>query len=294
MPKIKKHYDDNFTIIGNSMFKDRMLSLKARGLLATMLSLPESWVFSVKGLASILPNGEGSITTALHELERLGYLKRIRRYNGSKYSKVDYIFDDIPLSLQSISDMEINVKQSSEEAVSGKENCVCNQVHSYQIHINKESIDKESIDQSPEENFDERTDDKYTDKDYYTALIKEKIGFGYFADWLNSLTDDECDEYEEAEKIVGLIVKEICSRSPERKICGEMYSRSEIRSTLLNVNEEILESVMEKMSEKESHNNYEGYFISTLFNEINVYLLKERNEQRWAEKAINQYYNDNV
>ena len=64
----------DFTIMCNHHLRNTELSLKAKGLLSLMLSLPEDWDYTTKGLAHICKDGVDSITTALKELERHGYL----------------------------------------------------------------------------------------------------------------------------------------------------------------------------------------------------------------------------
>ena len=69
----------NFTVIGNEALRDKRLSLKARGLLTTMMSLPDSWEFSENGLDKIFEkDGITSIKSGLKELESCGYLERSR------------------------------------------------------------------------------------------------------------------------------------------------------------------------------------------------------------------------
>lgn len=65
----------NFTTIDNGIFQDRRLTNSARGLLVLMLSLPNDWDFSVKGLVAICREGERAVKSALRELKELGYLK---------------------------------------------------------------------------------------------------------------------------------------------------------------------------------------------------------------------------
>ena len=65
-----------FTILDNGIFRDTLLSMKAKGLLATLLSLPEDWNFSTLGLAKLCNDGEGAVRSALKELEQNGYLNR--------------------------------------------------------------------------------------------------------------------------------------------------------------------------------------------------------------------------
>ena len=74
----------DFTIMCNHHLRNTELSLKAKGLLSLMLSLPEDWDYTTKGLAHICKDGVDSITTALKELERHGYLtrQRLRYENG--------------------------------------------------------------------------------------------------------------------------------------------------------------------------------------------------------------------
>ena len=68
----------DFTVMSNHHLRNTELSLKAKGLLSLMLSLPEDWDYTTKGLAHICRDGVDSITTALKELERHGYLTRQR------------------------------------------------------------------------------------------------------------------------------------------------------------------------------------------------------------------------
>lgn len=78
MAILRKKTRDNFTVITNEVFKDRELSMKGRGLLCTMLSLPDMWEFSEKGLEALFPDGQYAVRSAIKELTELGYLKRNR------------------------------------------------------------------------------------------------------------------------------------------------------------------------------------------------------------------------
>ena len=59
-----------------------------------MISMPENWKFSIKGLSAILPDGERKISTALKELENRGYLIRKRIYVNGKIAEWIYLFSD--------------------------------------------------------------------------------------------------------------------------------------------------------------------------------------------------------
>ena len=70
----------DFTVMSNHHLRNTELSLKAKGLLSLMLSLPEDWDYTTKGLAHICRDGVDSITTALKELEaKVGFAARYRR-----------------------------------------------------------------------------------------------------------------------------------------------------------------------------------------------------------------------
>lgn len=73
----------NYTVMGNYHLRDKELSLKAKGLLSIMLSLPDGWNFSTQGLTTLSSDGETAIRSTLKELEQKGYLKRNKvRING--------------------------------------------------------------------------------------------------------------------------------------------------------------------------------------------------------------------
>ena len=74
----------NYTVMSNHHLRDMSLSLKAKGLLSLMLSLPESWDYTMKGLARICKDGIDSISGGIRELEEHGYLirERVRGANG--------------------------------------------------------------------------------------------------------------------------------------------------------------------------------------------------------------------
>lgn len=96
MGKIKLDRKDNYTIISNSVLKNKNLSLKAKGLYAYMWSLPDDWDYSVAGLVTLLKEGKDAINEALKELEREGYLVRTILRKGGKFSDMDYILHEFP------------------------------------------------------------------------------------------------------------------------------------------------------------------------------------------------------
>ena len=74
----------DYTVMSNHHLRDKSLSLKAKGLLSLMLSLPEEWDYTTKGLARICKDGVDSICAGVRELEEHGYVirQRVRNPNG--------------------------------------------------------------------------------------------------------------------------------------------------------------------------------------------------------------------
>ena len=88
----------DFTVMSNYHLRDVELSLKAKGLLSLMLSLPEDWDYTTKGLACICKDGVDSITSALKELENHGYLTRQRiRYENGRLGDITYTIHERPV-----------------------------------------------------------------------------------------------------------------------------------------------------------------------------------------------------
>ena len=86
--KVKK---TDYTIIDNNIFKNQKLSLKGKGMICTMLSLPDNWNFSEDGLTALSNDGKASIRSTLQELMELGYLVRTRNRDDKGILR-DYVY----------------------------------------------------------------------------------------------------------------------------------------------------------------------------------------------------------
>ena len=97
MPFFRVNKTKDYTIMANHHLKNRDLSLKAKGLLSVMLSLPEDWHFTVHGLVSICKEGRDSISSAVRELEEAGYIVRHRlRDKEGHINGLEYIIYETP------------------------------------------------------------------------------------------------------------------------------------------------------------------------------------------------------
>lgn len=87
----------DYTVMSNHHLRNKKLSLKAKGLMSLVLSLPENWDYTTKGLASICRDGVDSISSAIKELEENGYIirRRLRNKNG-QLTNIEYTIFEQP------------------------------------------------------------------------------------------------------------------------------------------------------------------------------------------------------
>lgn len=94
MAVIRVNKTKNYTVMSNHHFKNKEMSLKAKGLLSLILSLPDTWDYSIAGLVAICKESESSVVSALNELKSMGYLVVKKLYpNETKSGRIEYIYD---------------------------------------------------------------------------------------------------------------------------------------------------------------------------------------------------------
>lgn len=105
----------DYTVMSNHHLKNRMLSLKAKGLLSIMLSLPDEWDYTLRGLAAISKEGVDAIRQAILELEEAGYIVRARSRNDKgQLSGTEYVIYEHP---QPVSDSPVLESTTQENPV---------------------------------------------------------------------------------------------------------------------------------------------------------------------------------
>ena len=309
----------NYTVMSNYHLRSTNLSLKAIGLLSKVLSLPENWDYSISGLTAICKEKETAIKAALDELKYWGYLVVTKLMpNETNSGRIEYVYDfyeysekDTPDANQNDDDTydedgdvsTVSVKKAPQGAekqgienlpleilpieiqavenqgqINTKKKIKINQILSDQVSINQSPSDSEKAVENVESQTDGLIDGYISEKEVYTDVVKTNIEFPYFAEWLG-------DE-EEAEEIVQMIVRRICSRKKTEHICGQDFPREVVKSAMLKVDINVLENAIEQMKRTDNVRNYESYLISTLFNEANGKRFKENAEGRWAEYAV--------
>lgn len=101
MATYRVHKTRDYTVMSNSHFREKEMSLKAKGLLSLMLSLPDEWDYSIAGLVLLSKDGKDSVMSALSELEEFGYLIRTRRTNEKgQFDGYDYDIFETPQEVE--------------------------------------------------------------------------------------------------------------------------------------------------------------------------------------------------
>lgn len=321
MPKLVKKMSRDFTIINNKLLRDGSLGTSERGLLVTMLSLPDGWSFSIRGLAQILPDGITKISNALNKLEALNYLRRERRYKNGRISSWDYIISDEPMEDvdtdpsddgnppetppffekhdQYIDDLDTeNLNQGKQHIETPHDNKINNnQENNNQECINKslyQSItaptEKSETKAEKSEMNDGLMDKSQKAKKYLQEmadcieLIKYQIDY---EDYIHPMYRSQpFIPVQELDEHIQSIARAICNDKATVTICGQEFPHEVVKSVLLKVNTDCLERTVENMRTTDNIRNLEKYFISTLFNEINNNHFKNNHDERWANYAV--------
>lgn len=148
MPVIRVNKTKDYTVMANYHFRDKNLSLKAKGLLSMMLSLPDGWGYSVEGLVKLSADGRESIMATLKELEKFHYLKRSQaRDNSGKLGEAIYDIFEQPWSGFPTTAKPMSGKPSSEKTTLLNTNRLNTKV----LNTNKKVSKAQS---KPVENFD--------------------------------------------------------------------------------------------------------------------------------------------
>lgn len=108
MSVIRINKTKNYTVMSNYHLREKEMSLKAKGLLSLMLSLPDDWDYSIRGLVAICKENEGAIKSTLKELKKFGYLKITKLMpDKSKTGRIEYVYDIYEKPKQEVKKQEV-------------------------------------------------------------------------------------------------------------------------------------------------------------------------------------------
>jgi len=263
----------DFTVMSNYHLRDVELSLKAKGLLSLMLSLPEDWDYTTKGLARICKDGVDSITSALKELENHGYLTRQRtRYENGRLGDITYTIHEKPVEQETEGEApkrespgQVNPVQ--EKSVQGKPK----QENTAQLNTNLLNTDRPNTDVSnsyqsiypekpeePETTTQQDGMDKIGLADAYREIIHENVEYNILVERYGKQRMDETVE---------LMLEAVLSQRAYIRIAGDDFPREVVRSRFLKINSSHLEYVFECIDRNTTKvGNIKAYLLTALYN----------------------------
>lgn len=265
-----------FTIISSNILRDENLSIRDRGLLCTLLSLPDNWEFSIVGLTKILPDGKDTIRASLQRLEKLGYLKRVQaKDSAGKFTGYDYQLSETP-SLETLapetSTLEAQSPGTSKSKRSSSKKPSSKRISSKKTSSKKRLSTTPSLEKPSSEN---PTTEKPTSKTPTQLNIKESnmkklsINHSFYADLLKEQICYEMIEGNDiAKDIFKIMVDVYTSATPEYVIQGRRVPADELRTKIdkLDYND-ILRIADAIKSNDKKIKNIKAYVIACLYNE---------------------------
>lgn len=260
----------DYTVMSNYHLKDKRLSLKSKGLLSQMLSLPDDWDYTLSGLSVINRESKDAIRSALNELEAAGYIRRRQTTDASgKFSSNEYIIYERP------EEPEPSLEKPSSENPTTEKTMTEKPLSGNPTQLNtKKSITKKSItDLSSTDSFPfpsgetaagpPEANRRETDTDQmelYRDLIKENISY----EILRQDMPYDCDRLDE---IVELMVETVCSTRKQIRVSGSDYPAQVVKSRLLKLDSEHIRFVFDCLKQNTTRvRNIRQYLLAVLFN----------------------------
>lgn len=252
----------DFTVMSNHHLKNKDLSLRAKGLLSVMLSLPEEWDYTLKGLAYISKEGIDAVRAAIRELEAFGYVE-CRRMRNSKGQLTDteYVIHEQPVLTEPKQEQPILENPTldnpiQEEPMQGK---------STQLNTNKLNTKKSNTDilnTYPIKSHQKEIQDAigYDEIEKYRQVIKENIEYSVLRVKLKS-------DITKLDEILDLLTETVCTQKSSLVIAGDTYPSAIVKSKFLKLNSEHIEYVIDCMKSNTTDvRNIKKYLLAALFN----------------------------
>ncbi len=264
--RIEKTRD--YTVMSNYHLRDRLLSLKTKGLLSLMLSLPEDWDYTMKGLARICKDGIDSISGGIRELETHGYLVRARvRNENGQLGSIEYTILEQPEALSPTQEKPIRENpvqvnpmldapiQENPAQLNKEESS--NYPSKTDLSITQESSPILSSPPAPKERTGR---DGMRERESYRELILENIEY-------DILTQNAQLDKARLDELVELMVDTVCSKRQTIRIAGDDYPAEVVKSRFLKLTASHIEYILDRMRENTTYvRNIKKYLLAALYN----------------------------
>ena len=260
----------DYTVMSNHHLRDKALSLKSKGLLSMMLSLPEDWNYTTRGLAKICKEGVDAIGGALRELEAAGYIVRHQlRDRQGRISDTEYVIYEQPQPKAPDTPQPDTASPDTENPyLADPDTEKPAELNIEKSRTQKSNTQGSSTDSIPfrgtaaarppeRKGRDAMSMEEMQD---YRELILENIEY-----------DHLCREFEtyreDLDEIVELIVETVCARRKTTRIAGADFPHEVVRSRFLKLDSSHIEFVMECLHNNTTEvRNIKQYLLTVLFN----------------------------
>ena len=269
-----------YTVMSNHHLRNKELSLKAKGLLSQMLSLPEDWDYTLAGLSFINREKIDAIREAVKELERAGYIVRSReRDEKGRLRGTDYVIfeqpqtppvSDLPTlenptldnptlekpTLENPTQLNKDI-QRTDLPKKEKSNTDLSSTHSIPILSPNPSPCREAA-TPPERKGTEATAQSAVD--IYREIIKDNIDY-------HILKQDMKFDGDRLDEIVDLMLETVCTARKRVRIAGDDYPAELVKSKFMKLDGEHIRFVLDCMRENTTKiRNIKQYLKAALFN----------------------------
>ena len=270
--RIEKTRD--YTVMSNHHLRNTELSLKAKGLLSLMLSLPEGWDYTTKGLARICKDGVDSICAGVQELEKHGYVirERVRLPNGqlgaSEYTILEQPRPPKPKPEKPERENPVQVKPVVDSPVLGKpEQENPGQLNkdissNYLSNTDSSSTDISNpiLSNPPPPTGKRMGSDGMGTREIYREIILENIDY-------EILCQDPKVDREQLDEITELIVDTVCTARKTVRISGDDFPAEVVKSRFLKLDASHIQYVMDCMKGNTTYiRNIKKYLLAALYN----------------------------
>ena len=265
--RIEKTRD--YTVMSNHHLRNTDLSLKAKGLLSLMLSLPEEWDYTTKGLARICKDGVDSICAGVRELEDHGYVvrERVRNANG-QLGAIEYTILGQPRPPEPKRENPVQANPVLGSPVLGKpeqEKPAQLNIDISSNQISKKELSSTEISNPIQSNPPTPTGarmgmDGMGAREAYREVIFENIGYEY-------LIQDPKMDREQLDEIAELIVDTVCSARKTIRVAGDDYPAEVVKSRFMKLDSSHVQYVMDCMRDNTTYvHNIKKYLLAALYN----------------------------
>ena len=265
--RIEKTRD--YTVMSNYHLRDKRLSLKAKGLLSQMLSLPEDWDYTLTGLSTINRESKDAIRSAIQELEKCGYIERRQTTDKQgKFSGNEYVIHEFPAEPEE-SEAEETQEPSlenplSENPTTGNPSAEKpSSENPTQLNIYKQNTNKQNTDPQSTESFLPSQPQTPTDGRTLRAEIRRRIEYETLAETADRAQVDE---------LVEIMVEVAMNRRPTIKVGREgEFSTAYVQERFARIGPEHIARVLEGIRENTNRvYNTKAYLLSALFNSVST------------------------